>query len=104
MLHRGRAAGTLTEHDDGGYTFRYDDAWLADEHMPPVSLTMPKTRTSYYAPALFPAFFQLLPEGFNKRVLCQIHRLDASDEFSILLHVAGEDTVGALTVQALDRE
>lgn len=99
---RGRGAGRLSELDDGSVEFAYAPGYLTDADAPPVSLTLPKRGQPYRSPSLFPAFFQLLPEGHNKRVLCETLRVDPDDEFSILLRVAGHDTVGAITVRIDD--
>lgn len=95
----GRLAGRLLQLDDGGFEYAYERAYLTDDSAPPVSLTLPKREEPYRSLSLFPAFFQLLPEGYNKRVLCQIRRIDPDDELSILIRVAGYDTVGVITVK-----
>ena len=99
VYHRGRHAGTLRQDDDGSFAFAYARDYLADAAAPPVSLTLPKAPEAYLSDALFPAFFQLLPEGHNKRVLCRTLRIDPDDHFGILLRVGGRDTVGAVTVE-----
>lgn len=103
VLVHGRRAGRLTQSDDGGFAFAYDAEYLADGDAPPVSLTLPKRPDPYRAPALFSAFWQLLPEGHNKRVLCRSAQIDPDDAFGILLRVATEDTVGAVTVKPANR-
>jgi len=30
ILYKGDVAGVLVQHDDGSFTFRYGDLWLAD--------------------------------------------------------------------------
>lgn len=99
VYYKGVFAGRITEEDDGGFVFVYDDAYLADTTRPPVSLTVPKQPLPYRSPTLFAFLWQLLPEGTNRRLLCELHRIDPADEFSILLLVAGVDTVGAVTVR-----
>lgn len=99
VFHRGRLAGALRQFDDGSFAFAYAPDYLADAAAPPVSLTLPKRADPYRSDALFPAFFQLLPEGHNKRVLCRTLRIDPDDHFGILLRVGGRDTVGTVTVQ-----
>lgn len=99
VFHRGRRAGTLAQLDDGSFAFAYVGEYLGDASAPPVSLTLPRVAEPYHSESLFPAFFQLLPGGHNKRVLCQTLRIDPNDDFSILLRVAGHDTVGVITVK-----
>ncbi len=97
-------AGVVTEFDDGRYGYTYDEAYLATAASPPVSLTLPKRSEPYESQTFFPFLYQLLPEGTNKRILCELQRVDPEDYFSILLLVAKADTVGAITVQALDHD
>lgn len=100
VFHNGRYAGDLRQLDDRSFEFVYSSTYLADPSSPPISLTLPKQNVAHQSKTLFPAFWQLLPEGHNKRVLCQTLRIDPSDAYSILLRVAGKDTVGAITVKA----
>jgi hypothetical protein len=44
-------------------------------------------------------FYNLLPEGSNKQVVCQLNRIDRNDYFGLLLTTAANDTIGAVTVR-----
>ena len=46
----------------------------------------------------FSIFFNLIPEGVNKQLICKKKRIDRDDYFGILLEVAGGDTIGAVKV------
>ena len=48
---------------------------------------------------LFPSFINMLPEGFNKHLICQSLKIDEDDYFGLLLTVAEYDTIGAVTVK-----
>ena len=48
-----------------------------------------------------PFFYHLLPEGINKRIVCQTYKIDESDDFGILLHTAKTDTIGAITLERI---
>jgi HipA-like protein len=98
ILYKDEAAGELMQHDDGSYTFRYYDPWMTDSLKPPVSLTLPKTQQEYHSPYLFPFFFNMLPEGSNKQVICKQMRLDDDDYFGLLLTTAKNDAIGAVRV------
>lgn len=52
ILFKGEEAGILTQHDDGAFTFRYNDAWMADRNKPCISLTLPKSQQEYHSPYL----------------------------------------------------
>jgi HipA-like protein len=98
IYYKDEAAGLLTQHDDGSFTFRYHDAWLADGAKPSISLTLPKAQPEFHSQFLFPFFYNMLPEGSNKQVVCTRHRIDLSDAFGILMTTAKMDSIGAVTV------
>ncbi|MBK7344348.1 MAG: HipA N-terminal domain-containing protein [Saprospiraceae bacterium] len=98
ILFRDEEAGILTQLDDGSFTFRYHDTWYSDPSRPAISLTLPKDRQEYHSNNLFPFFFHMLPEGSNKQMVCQKHRLDQDDAFGLLLTVAQIDPIGAVRV------
>ncbi len=96
-------AGLLTQHDDGSFTYRYRDQWISNPEKPPISLTLPKTDQEYCSEHLFPFFFNMLPEGTNKQVVCRHMRIDKDDHFGLLLTTARHDTIGAVTVKKIER-
>lgn len=96
-----KEAGLLTQHDNGSFTFRYDDLWIADNTKPQISLTLPKTKQEYHSDYLFPFFFNMLPEGTNKQIVCKYMRIDENDYFSLLITTARYDTIGAVTIKRI---
>ena len=92
-----RLAGTISE-TDGGFTFAYDPAYLADPSAAPISLTMPKRVEAYVAAHLFPAFCGILAEGSLATIQCRTQRIDERDLFGRLLATC-RDTIGALSVR-----
>lgn len=102
VLYKGEEAGILEQHDDGSFTFRYLDAWLANSKNPPISLTLPRSQPEYNSKYLFPFFYHMLPEGINREVVCKANRLDSDDDFGILLTTAWFDTIGAVTVKKIE--
>lgn len=101
VFNKNVQAGILTETDGSGFTFRYDDAYYADSSMPAISLTFPKRQQEYYSKSLFPFFFNMLSEGANKRIQCQIYKIDERDYFGLLLATADKDTIGTVTVKRI---
>jgi HipA-like protein len=101
ILYKTEEAGILTQHDDGSFTFIYNDLWLADSSKSAISLTLPKTQQSYRSQYLFPFFYNMLPEGANKQIACKYLRIDENDHFGLLLNTANYDTIGAVTVQKI---
>jgi HipA-like protein len=98
VLFKEVEAGVLTQHDDGSFTFSYVDAWLADKEKPNISLTLPKSEHPFQSPFLFPFFYNMLPEGSNKQVVCKLNRIDNNDYFGLLMTIAKDDTIGAVRV------
>ena len=98
ILYKDEEAGILAQHDDGTFTFRYNDVWMSDSNKPGVSLTLPKTKQEYYSEHLFPFFYNMLPEGSNKQVVCKLSRIDPKDYFGLLMTTAKTDIIGAIRV------
>lgn len=98
IFYKGEEAGMLIQHNDGSFTYTYTDLWMADQNKPSISLSLPKTAQEYQAEYLFPFFFNMLPEGTNKEIVCRLERLDKEDHFGLLLTTAKYDTIGAVTV------
>lgn len=98
VLYKNELAGALIQYDDGSFIFRYDERWLKDSSKPSISLTLPKTKMEFQSSTLFPFFFNLIPEGVNKRLISSKKRIDFDDYFGILLEVAGGDTIGAVKI------
>ncbi|MBN9386158.1 MAG: HipA N-terminal domain-containing protein [Chitinophagaceae bacterium] len=101
VLFKGEEAGTLTQQDDGSFLFQYAPSWVDDRSKPAISLTLPKTKLSYHSTFLFPFFYNLLPEGSNRQVVCHLNRVDQDDYFGLLLTTAANDTIGAVTVRKI---
>lgn len=102
VLYKNQKAGTLTQHDNGAFTFVYTNSWISDETKPAISLTFPKTQQEYHSDFLFPFFYNMLPEGSNKQIVCRLNRLDLNDYFGLLLTTAKNDTIGAVKVIKID--
>jgi len=98
ILFKDEEAGVLTQHDDGSFTFRYHDAWMSDSEKPGISLTLPKIDQEFHSKSLFPFFYNMLPEGSNKQVVCKLNRIDQDDYFGLLMTTAKNDSIGAVRV------
>ena len=94
----GVQAGILEKTNSGGYSFTYDNSYLENTNNPPISLTLPKSKQEHSSKHLFPFFFNLLPEGANKQVVCRSMRIDEKDHFGLLMTIAQFDTIGAVRV------
>tara|TARA_R110002072_G_scaffold11611_8_gene52189 strand:- start:4149 stop:4469 length:321 start_codon:yes stop_codon:yes gene_type:complete len=101
IYYKGEKSGLLTQLDNGHFVYEYDHIWMADNSKPPISLTLPKSNKKYESNYLFPFFYNMLPEGTNKQVVCKHMRIDNDDYFSLLVITARYDTIGAVTVKKI---
>ena len=104
IFYKEDKAGVLTQHDDGSFTFRYHDEWFANSDKQGVSLTLPKKQQEFHSKYLFPFFFNMLPEGSNKQVVCKHMRIDTDDYFGLLMTTAKNDSIGAVRVVKIDNK
>lgn len=102
VYNNGVLAGFLEKPGPDDYRFTYAESYLTNPSLPSISLTLPKSSTEYQSPVLFPFFAGLLAEGINKDIQCRLLKIDEDDDFSRLLKTAGEDTIGAITVQEIE--
>ena len=99
VYNNNELAARLTLTDDKEYVFRYEDGYFRDSTKHGISLTLPKTQQEFRSKILFPFFFNMLPEGANKKLQSRQFQIDENDHFSFLLNTAGNDTIGAVTVK-----
>ena len=104
ILFKEEEAGVLTQHDDGSFTFRYHDAWITDKMKPGICLTFPKNEQQFQSEFLFPFFYNMLPEGSNKQVVCKLNRIDKEDYFGLLMTTAKDDSIGAVRVVKIENQ
>lgn len=98
VYYKNQSAGMLSQLDNGSFVFQYNEQWLNDSSKPTISLTLPKNKMEFRSSTLFAFFFNLIPEGVNKQLICRKKRIDLDDYFGLLLEVAGGDTIGAVKV------
>ena len=96
-------AGQLAELAKGNYRFTYDDSFLANSSMPPVSVNLPKSSKVYHSERIFPVFITMLPEGANRKALCLVRKVDEEDYFGMLEMICGMDTIGKFVLRKTKR-
>lgn len=104
ILYKDEEAGILTQHDDGSFTFHYHVYWIADSSKPGISLTLPKSKQEFHSKFLFPFFYNMLPEGSNKQVVCKYNKIDLDDYFGLLMTTAKDDSIGAVRVIKIEKK
>jgi len=98
VLFKNEEAGILIQNDDGSFTFRYHDIWVADDSKQSISLTLPKMDKEFHSDYLFPFFYHMLPEGSNKQLVCTLNKIERDDYFGLLMTTAKNDSIGAVRV------
>jgi HipA-like protein len=98
VLFKDEDVGILTQNDDGSFVFRYHEAWVENASKPSISLILPKTAREYHSKFLFAFFFNMLPEGSNKDIICKSHRIDRNDDLGLLMTCAKDDSIGAVRI------
>jgi len=102
VLYKRQEAGTLTQLDNESFIFRYNNDWFNAPDKPAISLTLPKIQQEYTSKHLFPCFYNMLPEGSNKQVVCYETRIDSNDHFGLLMTTAKYDSIGAITIKKMN--
>ena len=97
ILFKDEEAGILTQHDNGSFTFNYHDYWM-QSNKSAISLTLPKLKQVFHSKFLFPFFYNMLPEGSNKQLVCSLNKIDQTDYFGLLMTTANIDNIGAVMV------
>ena len=90
-------AGILKE-TDSGYSFIYDNEYLANEAATAVSLTLPMRAEEYTSKTLFSFFDGLIPEGWLLDIVSHNWKIDRKDRFGLLL-VACKDPIGNVQIK-----
>ena len=96
----GNFAGTLTEKDEGGYSFFYDDSYLRKEKSYPVSLTLPLQKDPFHSQTLFAFFDGLIPEGWILDQSVKYWKLKMHDRMGLLLKTCG-NCIGAVHIEEI---
>ena len=98
VKYKDQLAGYLSETANG-YRFIYDKDFIRKGQ--PVSVSLPLREEPYEANELFSFFRGLLPEGWYLTIVSDIAKIDAKDDFGILLATTA-DSIGAVTVHRIE--
>lgn len=92
-------AGVLTE-DDNGYHFNYQQEYLEQEKVLPVSLTLPLQKDPFHSENLFPFFDGLIPEGWLLDIAHKNWKINPRDRMGLLLTTC-RDCIGNISVRSI---
>ncbi len=101
VYQNGIFAGII-EKKEFEYIFYYDENFLKDKNLKPISLNFPKTRKKFRSKYLFPFFYGLLAEGALQEIQCRKFKIDVNDHFSRLLKTTKFDTIGNVTIEEIN--
>jgi len=100
VLKNGKTAGYLLANKRR-FVFIYDSDYLANGGSS-IAIGFPKTQRIFSSRYLFPFFSGLLPEGENLAYICRSLKLNSKDKFALLLELAQNETIGAITVKGIE--
>lgn len=96
-------AGTLTETDEGEYTFQYDKKYIEEHSNESITLTMPVNSITYKEKRLFPFFEGLIPEGWLLDIASKNWKINQNDRMGLLLACC-QNCIGAVSIQLIPNE
>ena len=96
-------AGTLTETDEGEYTFQYDEKYIGEHSNEGITLTMPVNSITYKEKRLFPFFEGLIPEGWLLDIASKNWKINQNDRMGLLLTCC-QNCIGAVSIQLIPNE
>ncbi len=91
----GRSVGVLRIDEHGDLAFAYDQAWLADDGLPAISMSLPKRAEPFGRRETRPFFAGLLPEEGQREAAAKALGVSAGNDFRLLEQLGG-DVAGAL--------
>lgn len=92
-----KLAGYLTENEDG-YEFLYDQSYLNETPIRPVSITLPLQEKPYVSRTMLPFFDGLIPEGWLLEIAEKNWKLNTRDRMGLLLACC-KDCIGAVSIE-----
>ncbi|WP_298145424.1 HipA N-terminal domain-containing protein [Flavobacterium sp.] len=96
-------AGTLTETDEGEYTFQYNIEYAETHPRQFLTFSMPVSAKPYTDKRLFPFFEGLIPEGWLLDIASKNWKINPNDRMGLLLACC-QNCIGAVSVQPIPTE
>ena len=93
-------AGMLWETDQG-YSFQYNENYIASMHPQSISLTLPIQKSTYESKVLFPFFDGLIPEGWLLDIAERNWKLNEKDRMGLLLACC-KNCIGAVSIEEIE--
>jgi len=103
VIFKGKYNAGLLWRDESGYHFEYADEFISNENTFPISVNMPKSQKRYNSNRLFANFQSMLSEGFNRELQCKALGIDINDDWNLLKYTCEKDTIGAITIEKMEK-
>ena len=103
IYYKDLLAGTLTETDEGEYTFQYGDEYIENHPTEFLTFAMPVSAKPYTDKRLFPFFEGLIPEGWLLDIASKNWKINQNDRMGLLLACC-QNCIGAVSVQPIPVE
>lgn len=96
-------AGLLTEEDNGGYLFVYDEKYVQTYPDQFITFEMPVRRLPYKSNRLFPFFDGLIPEGWLLNIATESWKINKNDRMGLLLACC-KNAIGAVSIHPVNSD
>ena len=103
IFYKDILAGTLTETDEGEYTFQYHSGYIETHPKEFLTFSMPVNAKPYKDKRLFPFFEGLIPEGWLLDIASKNWKINQNDRMGLLLACC-QNCIGAVSVQPIPTE
>ena len=103
IYYKDLIAGTLTETDEGDYTFQYEEKYIKEHPKQFLTFTMPVSAKTYTDKRLFPFFEGLIPEGWLLDIASKNWKISQNDRMGLLLACC-QNCIGAVSVHQIPQE
>ena len=103
IYYKDLIAGTLTETDEGDYTFQYEEKYINEHPKQFLTFTMPVSAKTYTDKRLFPFFEGLIPEGWLLDIAAKNWKIKQNDRMGLLLACC-QNCIGAVSVHQIPQE
>ena len=100
VYYKDEVAGTLTETDEGEYTFQYDKDYIQNHPLWFISFQFPVTGNLYRDKRLFPFFEGLIPEGWLLYIASKTWKINPNDRMGLLLACCS-NCIGAVSIEPI---
>ena len=100
IYYKDLLAGTLTETDEGEYTFLYNIEYSEKYPNQFLTFSMPVSDKTYTDKRLFPFFEGLIPEGWLLDIASKNWKINQNDRMGLLLACC-QNCIGAVSVQSI---